>query len=72
AQGLFMIVTNGIGAFLGGMASGWVVDAFTDVSGMKSWPEIWFVFAGYALVIGILFAIFFKYKHKPEAIETTK
>lgn len=72
AQGLFMIVTNGIGAFLGGMASGWVVDAFTDVSGMKSWPEIWFVFSGYALVIGILFAIFFKYKHKPEAIETTK
>ena len=29
AQGLFMIMTNGVGAFVGATASGWVVDHFT-------------------------------------------
>ena len=36
AQGLFMIMTNGLGAFVGGMASGWVVDHFT-ANGVKDW-----------------------------------
>ena len=45
AQGLFMIMTNGIGAFVGGWVSGWVVDYFTAADGMKDWPSIWFVFA---------------------------
>jgi NHS family xanthosine MFS transporter len=67
AQGLFMIMTNGIGAFVGGWVSGWVVDYFTAADGMKDWQNIWFVFATYALVLGILFAIFFRYKHVPKA-----
>ncbi len=66
AQGLFMIMTNGIGAFVGGWVSGWVVDYFTAADGMKDWPSIWFVFATYAFIIGVLFAIFFKYKHNPK------
>ena len=67
AQGLFMIMTNGIGAFVGGWVSGWVVDYFTAADGMKDWQNIWFVFATYALILGILFAIFFRYKHVPKA-----
>jgi NHS family xanthosine MFS transporter len=67
AQGLFMIMTNGIGAFVGGWVSGWVVDYFTAADGMKDWQSIWFVFASYALVLGILFAVFFRYKHVPKA-----
>jgi NHS family xanthosine MFS transporter len=78
AQGLFMVMTNGIGAFLGGMVSGWVVDYFTN-NGVKDWRTIWFCFAGYALVLGIIFPLVFKYKHVPtdreiqkgEAIEMT-
>ncbi len=66
AQGLFMIMTNGIGAFVGGWVSGWVVDYFTAADGMKDWQSIWFVFATYALILGILFAIFFRYKHIPK------
>lgn len=66
AQGLFMIMTNGVGAFVGGWVSGWVVDFFTAADGMKDWQSIWFVFAAYALIIGILFAIFFRYKHVPK------
>lgn len=67
AQGLFMIVTNGLGAFIGGTVSGWVVDYFT-VDGVKNWQMIWFSFAGYALVLGIVFPLVFKYKHDPRAI----
>ncbi|MCC8186382.1 MAG: nucleoside permease [Bacteroides sp.] len=59
AQGVFMIMTNGFGAFIGSYAAGVVVDRF-------AWPTSWFVFAGYALVVTILFAVIFQYKHNPQ------
>ena len=62
AQGLFMMVTNGLGAFLGGTVSGRVVDYFTQ-SGVKDWPSIWLTFAGYALLLGLVFPLAFKYRH---------
>ncbi len=68
AQGLFMLMTNGLGAILGGLFAGKVVDYFTTATGDKDWSSIWFTFAGYALVIGILFAITFKYKHKRDEV----
>jgi len=71
AQGLFMLLTNGLGAFVGGYTSGLVVDYFT-VDGLRNWVSIWFVFAAYALVLAIIFAIVFKYKHNPEAIKEVK
>ncbi len=67
AQGLFMLMTNGIGAYLGGTISGWVVDHFT-INGIKNWQNIWFTFGAYALVLGIVFPLVFRYKHKPEAL----
>src|SRR4029077_17206990 len=54
AQGLFMLMTNGVGAILGGKLSGLVVDHFT-VNGERNWQNIWFSFAAYALVLGIVF-----------------
>ena len=65
AQGLFMLMTNGIGAFLGGTLSGWVVDYFT-YDGVRDWPKIWFTFAGYALLLGIAFPFIFKDDHRPK------
>lgn len=62
AQGLFAVMTGGVGPILGAYCSGYIVDYFTTNS-LKEWPVIWFVFAGYALVIAIAFAILFKYKH---------
>lgn len=53
AQGVFMMMTNGFGAFIGSYAAGFIVDSI-------GWPNSWFIFAAYSLVIGILFAIFFK------------
>lgn len=71
AQGLFMLMTNGLGAFVGGMLSGWVVDYFT-FDGVKDWTSIWFTFAAYALVLGIAFQFVFKYKHDPAKLMTIK
>jgi len=69
AQGLFMLMTNGVGAFLGGMLSGWVVDYFT-VEGTRNWSNIWFTFAGYALILGLVFPFLFKYKHDRVSMES--
>lgn len=68
AQGLFMLMTNGLGAFFGGVLSGWVVDYFTN-NGVRDWQSIWFTFAGYALVLAFIFPFIFDYKHRPEAID---
>jgi NHS family xanthosine MFS transporter len=65
AQGLFMIMTNGFGAFLGSIGAGWVVDHFTHGKN-RDWHSIWATFAIYALVLGIIFPLAFRYKHKPQ------
>jgi MFS transporter, NHS family, xanthosine permease len=65
AQGLFMMMSNGFGAFFGGLLSGIVIDNFyTNATGIRDWHGIWLAFAGYALVIAVLFAVFFKHKHE--------
>jgi NHS family xanthosine MFS transporter len=111
AQGLFMMMTNGFGAVLGSLTSGWLIDkffthAFTNTQDLathldttinnagflaflsnqkieiladetlskavllRDWHDIWLTFAVYALVIAILFALFFKHEHHPEEVET--
>lgn len=69
AQGLFMMMTNGIGAFLGSKISGYIIDKyFTNVEG-KDWHGIWLTFAIYAMIVAILFALLFKHKHDRKALE---
>ncbi|HEX7904155.1 MAG TPA: nucleoside permease [Chitinophagaceae bacterium] len=72
AQGLFMLMTNGLGAILGGLFAGKIVDYFTNAAGNKDWQNIWFTFAGYALVIAVLFLLIFKYKHNPKEVLSVK
>ncbi len=68
AQGLFMMMTNGVGAFLGSRISGWMIDRYyTAANGDKQWHGIWLSFAIYALIVAVLFAIFFRHKHNPNA-----
>jgi NHS family xanthosine MFS transporter len=78
SQGLFMMMTNGFGAFLGSRISGVIIDEFytkksVDALGkiteVKEWHGIWLAFAAYSLVVAILFAIFFRHKHDPKAVE---
>jgi NHS family xanthosine MFS transporter len=72
SQGLFMLMTNGIGAILGGWAAGKVVDHFTDIAGVKNWAAIWYSFAAYALVLGCTFPFAFKYKHNPNEMKNVE
>jgi NHS family xanthosine MFS transporter len=68
AQGLFMMMSNGFGAFFGGIISGKVIDNYFTHDGARDWHGIWLAFAGYALVVAVLFAIFFKHKHNPDEV----
>ena len=71
AQGLFMMMTNGVGAFMGSLVSGWLIDKYyTGAAGAKDWHGIWLAFSIYALIIDVLFAIMFKHKHDPKAMES--
>ena len=61
AQGLFMLMTNGIGAVLGSAVSGWMIDRFfTDAAGARDWHGIWATFALYALAMAVLFVPLFR------------
>ena len=62
AQGLFMLMTNGLGASIGVIAAQEVVNHFTANNNFAGWPTAWYIFAGYALVIAVLFAVVFKEK----------
>lgn len=70
AQGLFIMMTNGIGATIGTLCAQQVINHFvgdaTGVARMEGWADSWMIFAAYALVVAVLFAIVFKYKHEPE------
>jgi len=74
AQGVFMMMTNGFGATLGSLCAQVVVNRFVfhpaaadpSFDLMGGWSIAWYIFAAFALVVGILFAILFKYKHQPE------
>lgn len=108
AQGLFMMMTNGVGAYLGSKISGFIIDTyytlkFTDLDSLlshlktdannpavkellvdnavlannalkspvfiKEWQPIWLTFAIYALVIAVLFTLFFRHKHDPKEVK---
>ena len=72
-QGLFMLMTNGLGATIGTLSAGAIVDHFckwTDVTVngatgsylIGDWTSAWYIFAGFALVVAVLFALLFREK----------
>lgn len=75
AQGLFMLMTNGVGAVLGSLIAGYVIDHyFTNhacddtVAICKDWHGIWTTFALYALAMAVAFVPMFKYRHDPRRV----
>jgi len=69
AQGLFMMMTNGLGAFIGTLVAQAVINNYVftpqslGASGAEvivGWQTCWYIFAAYALVVAVLFALFFK------------
>ena len=60
AQGLFMLMTNGIGATVGTLSAQAVVNHFVYNAAEPDWSAAWYVFAGYSLVVALLFMVLFK------------
>lgn len=70
AQGLFMIMTNGLGATIGTLAAMAIVNSNVVATAplavqLEGWRDSWMVFAGYALVVAVLFWIVFRDKKEP-------
>ena len=64
AQGLFMMMSNGVGATIGMMGAGAVMDRYVFMNSMPDWSSAWLVFAGYMVAVAALFAVFFKENDK--------
>ena len=76
AQGLFTMMVNGVGAVFGSRASGWVMEKYftTYIPGengkqiaLIDWHSTWLCFAGYSLVVLILFVILFREKKQMQS-----
>ncbi len=70
AQGLFMLMTNGIGATFGTLAAGQVVNHYvysqtSPEAQISGWHTSWYIFAAYALAVAILFWLIFRDDEKP-------
>ena len=66
AQGLFMLMTNGIGATVGTLSAGAIMNHYVYNAATPDWSTPWYIFAGYALVVAFAFMIFFKQPANPE------
>lgn len=72
AQGLFMMMTNGIGATVGTLSAQAVINALVysqpaGIAQIRGWEHAWYIFAAYALVVAVAFIICFsapKHEHK--------
>ncbi|MBO7129702.1 MAG: MFS transporter [Prevotella sp.] len=63
AQGLFMMMTNGVGATVGTLVAGEIVNhycSWQDGFLQGDWTTCWFIFATFAIVVGVTFALVFK------------
>lgn len=76
AQGVFMMMTNGLGSTIGMLLAGEIVNHYGIFSETTSahekiagWESAWYIFAGYALVVAIIFMLVFKYKHNPDQLK---
>ena len=71
AQGLFMLMTNGLGATIGTLLAGQIINHYCqwteDGYLLGDWQTCWFIFAGYALVVALLFLVMFRTKKEVKA-----
>ena len=59
AQGLITLATYGVGMLIGFWVAGMITDRY-NAGGVHNWEHIWLYPAGFALVVMVLFAVFFK------------
>ncbi len=69
AQGLFMLMTNGLGATIGTLAAGEIVNHYCTWEGnylVGDWKTVWLIFAAFALVVAVAFAFIFRSDNHPK------
>jgi nucleoside transporter len=59
AQGFIALITYGVGLGIGSAFGGNIVDLFT-VNGVKDWRMIWYIPAGFAALVALLFVVMFR------------
>ena len=73
AQGLFMLMTNGLGSTIGTLVAGQIINCFCQWNDggylVGDWTTPWLIFAGFALVVALSFWVLFRYKHEPETVK---
>lgn len=67
-QGMFMMMSNGVGALLGSFISGIMIDKYFMVEGRFEWQSIWLAFAAYSAIVAVLFLIFFRRPMESERV----
>ncbi len=65
AQGIFMLMTHGIGATVGTLGAGAIMNYYVYNAATPDWSTPWYIFAGYALVVAFLFIVMFKQPADP-------
>lgn len=66
AQGLITLATYGVGMLVGFEVAGWITDTYKLADGSFDWKMVWIIPSGIALVVFLLFALFFTDKKKVE------
>ena len=68
AQGLFMLMTNGLGATIGTLLAGEIINHFCSWSEdgylLGNWQACWYIFSAYALVVAVSFAVVFRHNRE--------
>ena len=67
AQGMFLMMSSGLGAILGGLVSGKVVELYSHADGATDWRMVWLIFAAYSVLLAFLFSFLFRYHHQRPA-----
>ena len=65
AQGIFMLMTNGIGATVGTLSAGAIMNHYVYNAATPDWSTPWYIFAGYSLVVAVAFMFVFKQPANP-------
>ncbi|WP_219222510.1 nucleoside permease [Pedobacter antarcticus] len=68
AQGLITLATYGVGMLIGFEVAGMITDSYKLADGSIDWKMVWIIPAGIALVVFLLFTVFFNDKSKPESV----
>ncbi|MEO8794064.1 MAG: nucleoside permease [Daejeonella sp.] len=69
AQGLITLATYGVGMLIGFYVAGLITDAYKLSETTHNWQMIWLIPAGIAVLVTLIFLVFFKNEKEPKTVE---